>query len=642
MLKIDRTEHSLFNTLGVIIISTVLVTISLHSLYSYQVSKQSIVQQMQQNSERSLASLETNLPLFIESYSVNEYLNLLNTEVQQQNYLAIVVEDRNMQAILSQPNYANGKIRLSDQKIVDYDFQNPEHLTIIQEAYYSASEDIRSPTGEVIGKVYVYISDKDLSTALTDVVKKTILQTVTVSLVLILTLFFSIHRFIITPLTRITSNVSQCDEEGVPLHNIEVEGPIEVARLSQSINRMTDTIRDSRIKFREQHILLKQEKSNAEAASIAKSDFLANMSHELRTPMNGVLGMAQLLAKSNLSLEQTEYCEIIMKSGSNLVSLLNDILDLSKIEAGQQLLEEEPFSIQESINLVASLFLGSAKAKNIALTWDIDSTLVDAVVGDSRLLGRILSNLIGNAVKFTHKGEVKLELSLIEAKKDSQRVMFKVTDTGIGISEPDVELIFDTFVQADGSSTRQYGGTGLGLAIVNSLVTLLGGNIQVISELGQGSCFWFELEFQTDHFQATVPSIEPLVEHKRNPLPSGFSVLLVEDDMVNQLVIVKMLEKLHVQAETAINGLDALPKVQQKKYDLILMDILMDGMDGYDATLNIRGSDSSVNQKTPIVAVSALASNTDQDKCFQVGMNDFLVKPLNIDMLEETLQKYTV
>jgi two-component system sensor histidine kinase/response regulator len=380
-------------------------------------------------------------------------------------------------------------------------------------------------------------------------------------------------------------------------------------------------------------------------ASDAKSEFLANMSHEIRTPMNGVLGMVNLLLDADLTSAQREFAETIKISADSLLLIINDILDFSKIEAGKMTFEKVDFDLNATVKNAVELVSPQAQDKALSLTYSLKQDIGTYLVGDPTRLRQILLNLLSNAIKFTQRGKVFLEI--IETKTTSEEVelSFSVHDTGIGMSEETQKRVFQSFTQADTSTTRKFGGTGLGLAICRKLIELMGGTIKVTSTVGKGSTFSFTLPFTKQTIAAAGPQTSGPQAQKTQTgtlpvLPHGFRMLLAEDGKVNQLVAVKVLQNLGYPVDICNNGLEAVEAWQRNKYDIILMDCHMPEMDGYEATRKIREEEAEQNLKpTQIIAMTASAMTGDREFCLAAGMNDYTSKPIDKHALRAALKK---
>jgi len=394
--------------------------------------------------------------------------------------------------------------------------------------------------------------------------------------------------------------------------------------------------RDMTIRKKTEEALVKA-KILAEESMKSKERFLANMSHEIRTPMNAVIGMTNLLLQTPLNSEQKEFVEIIKQSSDNLLVIINDILDFSKIESGKITFESIAFSLHDLLKKAISTFGLKAAEKNLSLSLSLDATCPDIIMGDSVRLNQILVNLIGNALKFTQKGNVALKAQLVRNSAEHAIVLFAVSDTGIGIAKNKQSSVFESFSQAGNDTTRKFGGTGLGLAITKQLVELQGGTVWVQSELGKGSTFGFTLPFKIAQSEYVRAQAQCPQKEARNF--SGRLVLLVEDNYFNQIVAKKTLETVHVACDVAENGRIALEMFSQKKYDLILMDIQMPEMDGYETTAHIRQMSPPLD-KIPIIAMTAGALKGENDKCLNAGMNDYISKPFDPKHLYSLLETH--
>ncbi|MDP1920593.1 MAG: ATP-binding protein [Myxococcales bacterium] len=366
-------------------------------------------------------------------------------------------------------------------------------------------------------------------------------------------------------------------------------------------------------------------------ANRAKSAFLATMSHEIRTPMNGVLGITEVLLAGPLDVDTREKLSLVRQSGHTLVALVNDILDFSKIEAGKLVTEPIDFDVRLLVDDVSGLHRSAAKLKDVGLTVTIDPTIAPVVRGDALRLRQVLNNLVANAVKFTERGEVRLNL---EALLPGNRLRFTVADTGIGIPQVALGRLFAPFEQGDGSTTRRFGGTGLGLALSQNLVRLMGGEIAVESVVGVGSRFSFDLPFE----MGVMALAQQPLEVQAPEQPSSLPVLVVDDNIINLKVACSLLEKAGYRTETAENGQQALDLVVQRHYLLVLMDCHMPVMDGFVATERIRALDGEVGM-TPVVALTASAMPEELEACKRAGMNDCLTKPVSLAALKAVLHR---
>jgi PAS domain S-box-containing protein len=384
------------------------------------------------------------------------------------------------------------------------------------------------------------------------------------------------------------------------------------------------------IKEAEQKLI--EAKKLAEQSGILKEAFLANMSHEIRTPMNAIMGFTDLLLNRNLQTEEKDFVQTIKTSGENLLRIINDVLDVSKIESGTMTFEEHPMSIKELFPSLSSMLIHKAKEKNLELSFEYDHNIPETVLGDPTRLTQIIINLVGNAIKFTQKGSVTVSANVLKEEKESCLIEFSVKDTGIGISDDKLQHIFERFRQAESHTTRYYGGTGLGLSIAKQLVELQNGEITVKSLVGVGSVFSFTLNFKkTDK----IYNPHPAKNQELNIYElSKKNILLVEDNPINIKFVLSLFADYNMKADIAENGKQALEKIKTKLYDIVLMDIEMPEMNGYETTKVIR---NEFKNNVPIIAMTANAMAGEREKCLQIGMNDYISKPIKAELLFEKM-----
>ncbi len=418
---------------------------------------------------------------------------------------------------------------------------------------------------------------------------------------------------------------------------VKVYSQDEIGTLATSFNRMTDTLEHSLHNIRElkdTEETLKREKERAETSEKTKQLFLAKMSHEIRTPMNAILGFARLLEESIQGKEEQEFIHIIIKSGDDLLVILNDILDFSRMEAGKIVFESVPIRLRDIIQL--NIRMMESKQRDIEIIYNIDEDVPEIVMGDSVRLNQILLNLISNALKFTEKGTISISVTRIDENVDSIVLDFGVKDTGIGIPYEKQAKIFDSFEQGANDTARRFGGAGLGLSIVKQLVKLQNGEIFVKSKPGHGSDFHFRLPFLK--YKNNIDTLIAQKAETTNQNGNGIKVLVAEDNLINQMLVLRVLTKQGFETDVAENGLIALKKVGDNDFDVILMDVQMPEMDGYEATQKIRAL-TTYKKDIPIIAMTAHTFKGEFERCIEMGMNDFISKPFDTKELYEKIYK---
>jgi len=584
-------------------------------------------------SNRKLDALTSELQLAAYQYFLLPTAENMTHFQETSENLESVAISLNLAELNSNLSELTADFRLLTQVIRNYNYL----VNVVMSGTANEFLYLAKSLSEVVLK-HLNSSNSDLNTIVDEAIfRGSIMFILGIFLTSVITLY--VLKRLIFPIQKVT-RVFDILASNKELHEqLDVNRSDEIGQLMKSAtifqqkNQQTNTLLIESQQLNQQ-LALSQQK--AEKATQTKSMFLANMSHEIRTPMNGVVGMLSLLSNTSLTDEQREYISLVNSSSESLLTLINSILDYSKIESGKLEIENIHFNLTDVINEV--IIMMGALAENKSLMLKIKSIHLSqkTVIGDPTRLKQILINLISNAIKFTEKGCIELEVRLGEISKEKLNFSCKVSDSGIGLSDEQQENIFSPFSQADNSTTRKYGGTGLGLTIVKQLCELMGGDIKISSTINKGSCFSFNLIYRKpEHdFAETSDKNEAIQEINL----SFKKILLVEDNRINQIVATKILTKLNLKADVAVNGIKAIEKLNLASYDLILMDCQMPEMDGYETTKEIRkGNAGMEHQNITIIAMTANAMKGDKEKCLSAGMDDYLTKPIAINTLHQKL-----
>ena len=574
-------------------------------------------------------------PNFDEAQNVKQNLEFLHTKINRMS----AVNNSLLDKTINLKKTHNQLILLTRS----YTYSVNVVLTGIENELLYLSNKIKSAEEEKLK-----LTKLQFNSELTKKTKQSSLFTLLILIILLLLCYF-IFTFVIKPISQLTLLLNSMNEgEPIKLKNkhaklTEIASVLKAANTlylkSEETKQLLDETRALNVKMEAMNTELTQAIEETNRANKTKIDFVANMSHELRTPMNGILGMLQLLQTSDMPEKQDQYAKKAFSSAQSLLQVLNNILDFSKLDSDNVKLEKIPFTLDTIVSNVEDLFSINAQQKGLALNCVVHADRHLTLLGDPIQLNQIINNCIGNAIKFTDKGEVSLTIEVIFQKENKVQLRFSISDTGIGMTQAQSDRVFESFAQGDSSTTRKYGGTGLGLTISKQLTKLLGGDIQVKSELGKGSEFLFTLPFTIAEQQLINDSAG-----QKNPLPAkvdlpkltDFKALVVDDNKLNQEITSAMLGKFDLNTTIANDGLDAIDKVSAQHFDIVFMDIQMPHMDGLEATKQLRAKGYNM----PIIALSAAVEPRDRKAAADAGMDDFLVKPIVFDALYESLDKH--